>query len=399
MNCNEAKMLMYKYLDKELNEMETVSFLDHIDICDECACELFELRSLEGHWQEACSLIEPPTDFKANVMSAISEQKDKVVLTPVKTLAPKRQMGRIAMFAAAAAIFAIGLSSYDFELDTPETDIPTPEVIEPFVEEPVVEPDDDIIVDDVVVDETDVPETNDPVVEEPVVTEPVVEEPVAEEPKTPTPAIDVTDITTEEDLEEQMGSVDLPQPNYGTEVAGAFTSVLLAGFEDIDIYSPNISNSGSSVSFYTNTNDALQVWSVNTDANSEAKVLGESEDSDISEIEASCTIYELDTGIFSPDGTMFAVNARSGEVGLWVALASGDIELMATEGGGDLLAWSPNSTKIAFTGADDCLYVYYVMEAITFKLTDTAVLDLTWSDDSSSIAYVVDGELWTLSVY
>ena len=61
---------------------------------------------------------------------------------------------------------------------------------------------------------------------------------------------------------------------------------------------------------------------------------------------------------------------------------------LCKEGGGDILAWAPNSSKFVFTDADGKLYIAYPIEKrIVLAYEDGQVKDVAWGSDSATLVF------------
>ena len=88
---------------------------------------------------------------------------------------------------------------------------------------------------------------------------------------------------------------------------------------------------------------------------------------------------------------MMAMNQRGNATGVWIANVGTESTpwRLCGEGGGKLLAWAPNSSKLLFTDNEDKLYVGYPTEKRIFIVTEHAVKDIVWGKDSKTVVLVV----------
>ncbi|MFA5535988.1 MAG: zf-HC2 domain-containing protein [Bacillota bacterium] len=73
MRCQEAKTMLYAYLDHSLrDEIERELFM-HLSHCPDCRQELGYARQTHALLEKYCTIVEPPKNFGAGVMKAIGQ--------------------------------------------------------------------------------------------------------------------------------------------------------------------------------------------------------------------------------------------------------------------------------------------------------------------------------------
>lgn len=81
MKCETTSEYIMKYFDKDLNDIETGQFKQHLKTCEACSREFEELEGILGALEEA-GAVTPPEGFETVVMSRIrtmqSERKTRI---------------------------------------------------------------------------------------------------------------------------------------------------------------------------------------------------------------------------------------------------------------------------------------------------------------------------------
>lgn len=241
---------------------------------------------------------------------------------------------------------------------------------------------------------------------EPVQTEPPMQtRTLNETPKTqqttPTNVDPVAVEPTQAELEPPAdetgnGKLILPQAAYGTDAQGTLSVRLLAEVPSSQIYSPAINGRGTAASFYTADADNVYSWRANLkEANSpEVTLVTSRSDMEPAELSAllspttaKCQPTEL---VASPDGTIMAQNSHDG---IWISLSEGEVyNISDEEMGGNLLAWSPDASKLLFTNADGQLFMSYPLEKRIYQITDLSVKDVCWSADNQTIIFLATNQ-------
>ncbi len=262
------------------------------------------------------------------------------------------------------------------------------EVVEPTVEPDVVEP-----------DEPTVPEVEDTVEPAKPVVKPVVKpevKPVVPAVTEPTVEPDVTpEVDENVDENEQTGDVEMPKAAYGTEASGAVAVRMVAAVEESKAYAPVINDKGSKVLFYTEDDEKLYQWQSDLKNVAEPTVMLITEEADAEFCDQvlvnTTAVHTMNTIVFAPDNTWMAINSRGDQPGIWLSADNGkDLWQLCTEGGGDLLAWAPNSSKFLFTDGSGKLYAAYPIEQRIFLVSDLVVTDIAWAKDSTTVAFVAN---------
>lgn len=185
----------------------------------------------------------------------------------------------------------------------------------------------------------------------------------------------------------------LPNAAFGTETTGDMNQRLVAAYKENDIYMPSISLDNQTATYYTKINDNIYLWNASL-ASPEKPVSKGAVTGSNFQLKNTTTVYTSNTAIPSPDMSMMAMNAHGDESGIWLSFLTGNEGLieLCKEGGGDLLAWAPNSSKFAFTDAEGKLYIAYPIEKrIVLAFEDGKVKDIAWGNDNKTLIFTATG--------
>lgn len=384
MICNEAKINMQRLLDGRLSDQDAEVLRAHIEQCPSCAQEWHKLKELDSLLANSLLMPDLPADFVDSVMAFISDLK---VLPAEKAnenqkALPKAPAWKRFGLVAAAIVTVIGVSAFGI-WQNQEPGAPPVQVADtgnvdngettPENQQPDTTPSD--------------PGTGD-------VTNPDPTEPEGQTgndtPKDTEqePADNQGDAQTNIQENDHSGSVNLPPVAYNSVSSGAFEMVLLAEHAGLPVFAPQVAD--DTVYYYVKTDDGYQQWQQKLDPDSLPVLVADnvkieqtaalSTDSEISWLDGKKYVLA-----YSTDGSMIAANIK-GE-GLGVSYNTPDAcEILVTEnGGGEILEWSPNDGKIAFTDDEGKLHVYYVAEDKDILVFEGTVSAINWSLDSKKI--------------
>ncbi|MGE5632006.1 MAG: anti-sigma factor family protein [Caulobacteraceae bacterium] len=80
MDCDKYKEDLHGYVSGSLNELEHRAVIKHLKSCEKCREEVLEIRELRKLLKcSSESIITPPMDLKASIMSSINLRKYKKV--------------------------------------------------------------------------------------------------------------------------------------------------------------------------------------------------------------------------------------------------------------------------------------------------------------------------------
>lgn len=181
----------------------------------------------------------------------------------------------------------------------------------------------------------------------------------------------------------------LPRAAYGTRTEGTLATRLLATVEGNQIYQPVFADKTA----VFNTADAHNIYSWRVDltdpSEPQAVVVAAWDDLPNKDDVLQNTTSPVDTNtlVNSPDKTMIAQNSSNG---MWISLLEGDVFELTGEGGGSIVAWAPDSSKLVFTNADGALFVGYPFERRIYQLADGGVKDVCWHSNNKTLLYVMN---------
>ncbi|WP_269050279.1 LysM peptidoglycan-binding domain-containing protein [Sporosarcina sp. G11-34] len=105
----------------------------------------------------------------------------------------------------------------------------------------------------------------------------------------------------------------------------------------------------------------------------------------------------IPSGSFEKRGFIAYTSNRGGQYDIWVYNLGNGEKRQLTNGLGDSFSspvWSPDSSRIAFVGKDEVIYVVYVEDGLIAgidQLDAGGDFHLDWSPDSSTVAYTARG--------
>ncbi|MDD4753709.1 MAG: zf-HC2 domain-containing protein [Desulfitobacteriaceae bacterium] len=414
MKCQEAKQIIYKYIDHELSQHEEKSLSAHLRVCKECS-EEYQL-ALETHslLQKTLVPVMPPADLTERIMEAyelsIGNNSESSFDRPnsrweriresIRKWAGSRQ------FKTAVASFAVlALVLFGTKLYTPDQKIAR-------VDMPGV--------DNEPVEQVDPGNQKDP-------------EPIPGTEDDPAPDTEGQEIdggepvkVIDEEPPEQPGKkdntspgktvpggknvIELPHPTSVQNGTGSVEVVSLVEDQTGDALAPVLTEDGSAVC-YTMAKDKSQLWQVDLKAGAEPYKV------DVKPEETNSFEKELPkwwpgeipvdgasvVSRWSPDGKQIAVNLGTSDgdkegsaTGIWLTPADGTAPMQITQtGGGSSLSWSSDGSKMAFTDKSGCLYVLFMRENVLVQVTNaessfTKVGKLIWTPDNKKI--IINGK-------
>lgn len=373
MDCREFDLLCQQHLDN-MTDLPAEA-MEHAACCAECAAWMSELQQLDQLLAAELPLT-APADFVDGVMAALPQglyAAPPVAEPVIIPSAKKRRVMPWALTAAAAAMLAVvGLFGFDAEV-TPGPD--------PIQVADVDEQGDQPVIDDPIIEDN-----NDQQLE---VVEPVV--PVVPEAPIVTAEADTEPVT-------YSGTLSMGKVLYGEEYHGMFTLVLLAAHEGVDAVLPTITDDNTAT-YYLVGDDGYEKWQLKLDYSEAPRYVSRAYSlpraADIVGAEDESWLFE---GNFvmqtSPDQTQIVVNRGGAEAGLWVRANNdtAELELLDIYGGGNILAWAPDSNKILYTDSNDYLRLYYVAEQLSLTVHHGAVSSVCWSADSHTIVFAAEAE-------
>lgn len=199
---------------------------------------------------------------------------------------------------------------------------------------------------------------------------------------------------------QNTSDVKLPEASFGTETVGTMNQRLVAAYEKDNIYMPSVSLDGKTAVYYTKINDDIYMWKTDLSVASKPVCEGVVEDKNF-DLKNTTTIYNVNTSIFSPDMSMLSMNARGDNSGVWVSDVTNGSQLskLCDEGGGDILAWAPNSSKFVFTDESGSLYVAYPVEKRIVTAFEGKVTDVAWGSDNKTLVLTAKQDNGQIGLY
>ena len=360
MDCREMELLIQLDMDHLLPEALQKELAAHLAVCHACAEKAVEYREIDAFLSREMAAVEAPAGFTEQVMSVLPMPVPKAVK---RHLRPQVLWGLGVAVVAAAMILAAGIAGWFDPLESVD-DLQTP-----------------VVADDEDTSDPATPDTNIPVTpdeEEPSQETPGVDE---EEPSQETPGVDEeepsqeTPVTAEETPETPYSNdVTLPPVATSSEAHGAYSMLTLASYNTCDVLRPQIS--GNIVTYYIEVEGLYFEWQVAADSSVAPQMIGEAESLPSASGYGKSYSEEDGSGYSasSPDGIYTVYNQEDGLI-----LADGsDKRLVSEHGGGCLLGWSSDSTKLFFSDSAGTLYLYYLSEDICLAIQE-GVKSVCWN--------------------
>lgn len=393
MKCREAKNFIQMELDGLLTPALAAKLQEHCQACTACQAAYKEAWALHTLLEENFSLQEAPADFADSIMAALPQaEKPKAV-----SLISNAWHRYIFAFAAILLILAAS-SSLDMWEKTPlqEPGLPVaeePGKLPPSIPtdtlDPLPEPGTDPITNP---DQETEPDTQNPDTETPppATAENPPPQNTEEEPNQPQPPVNQPG---------EEGELYLPQVAYGSRLDGDFSLTLLADHQGAAALHPKVL-AGDVVEYTVSGRNGYEIWQQNLAADSPPEMISESDSAPAGSSAGNKGevdwVEDLSSPVnISPDSSMVAANFKGEKGGLWFSdnHSSATPVVLTKKAGGGLLAWSPNSGKIAFNDAAGRLYVAYPLEELVLMVFDGQVKNAAWSADSKTLVFcAVKGE-------
>lgn len=370
--------------------------------------ELWSDKEFDKLLQSTLSAIQPPEDFSDRVMAAVAKEsanaaKKEIEPKPATAKVIRFPMRRVAASlgaCAAALLLFVSVSSLPAAQNEPSAqsllDKPLQVAEQPFLSQPVAESPTDNATDTAEpVNTANTPQTNNASKQTASVQAASQGNSTQENSnQANTNSNTNTNVNSNQQNTSQVdnGQLLLPRAAYGTESQGTLSTRLLATIENSRIYQPNVNSRSTTASFYTEDADNVYSWRVTlTDPSQpEISLIADRNEQDVSTLLTSAaTICDSTTIVTSPDKTIMAQNSTDG---IWISLKEGDVYQLTAEGGGKLLVWSSDSSKLIFTNSDGALFVGYPLEKRIYQITDMNVKDVCMSADNKTVLFVTSND-------
>lgn len=388
MDCREFDLICQQHID--MGTDLPAEAMEHAAACPECAAWMAELQQLDALLAAELP-VAAPADFVDSVMAALpadlyaAPAADPIAPAEapaaiIPTVAKKRRLMPWALTACAAAMLAVvGLLGFDAEV------APGPDPIQVAsgneqgeTVDPIIDPVDPII-------DNNEDNADDQLIDDPT-------------PVVPLPDENIVVAEVDPDPVTYSGTLSMGKVLYGEEYKGMFTLVLLAAHEGVDAVLPKITDDNTAT-YYLVGEDSYEKWQLQLDYSaaptyvSRAYSLPKAADIVGAEDESwlFAENYVMQT---SPDQTQIVVNRGGAEAGLWVRANNdtAELEMLDIYGGGNILAWAPDSNKILYTDSNNYLRLYYVAEQLSLTVHHGEVSSVCWSADSHTIVFAAEDE-------
>lgn len=363
------EMMIQKHIDNALSPAEEERLQQHLEECPDCAGLLRDLSRLDSLLSAELTEVDPPEDFVSRVMAAL----------PADTKKPKRRRFYLiwGSVAAAAVLLAAAVSGLFHQA---ETLLPPPQVA--FDEDEEVLPELQLPNSPVVADSADEtasdadaeadPSTGDSQKENDVDISPNSGETVSTEP----------DHT-------YSGEHDLPSVASGSYSGGTYTTVTLASVANCDALRPQVS--GSVVTFYIYLDNSYLQWQVSADGSGNAVFLGECDG--LPALPGTGQYHCDEAGSEWYSASYGSTIAENTDFGLLL-----DGEVVAYQGGGYLISWADDGSKVFFTDRSGHLYLYYPVEDLVLDVA-SSVSSAVWYGSNSIVMSAYDGATGYYSIF
>ncbi|MGI5824297.1 MAG: zf-HC2 domain-containing protein [Bacillota bacterium] len=452
-DCKLFQEMIFPYLDNNLTDEATACFLEHARSCPECQAALEEARSFEFGLIGSFVHMDPPADFADKVMADL--HKAPIVEIAAATAVNKKSknskkkfFGAVGTVAAAAAL----VLAVNFASGTPDNGTEPLNIAENGIGSGIINTGDSI---------TDYNEEENILTADQDSLSDILNGAASEDDKKsslisifgdkrkPSKTSDKSSISSSDrnnsssnqsgdssggkkppinkpdngnnssggnsnnnnnnnnsnnnnsdNNNQNTSEIILPTPSYGTETTGTLNQRLVAAYDSESIYMPSVSLDNKTVSYYTKIGDKIYLWKGNLEKADEPKSVGPVTDSKF-ELKNTTETYSVNTSIFSPDMSMLSMNARGSSNGVWISnlMGSSTLSKLCDEGGGDILAWSPNSSKFVFTNEKGNLFVAYPIEKRIVSVYEGNIKDVAWGSDNKTLVFTNLEDNKQLSLY
>lgn len=404
MDCQAIEREIQLYVDGELPPERVEALCKHMATCSSCALAYKEAQEFHDFLFANIEEVTPPAHFAADVMAkieALPQEAEKAVVIPLAEPAKKTAFAGWSRFGVLGSAAVIALAVYLSGTDLPSlNNYPLPSIS--FMAEEPVEPVSDPVDPqpsgqdpaDVTVPAEENDKTNpDSNSDRPQQRENDGQNPSSGGLVTPqNPSTENPGVTGNQPEPTQNGELSLPQVASGRTVEGTFNLLLLAAHKNADAYEPQFDSTGAYAYYKVGMPEGVQNWKTNVSPNSDPS---KTEDS-YTFVNAKTTNAVADwlddtpyLAALSPDSGMLAANMQSEDGGLWIFSAGSEQkpQKLSDIGGGSLLLWSPDGSKILFTDQNEALYVAFPTENIIMPIIDGKVKDVSWSSNSHAILF------------
>lgn len=377
-------IMIQEHIDGCLPEELRPALEEHLAACPQCRQMQRELTSLDGLLAAELTHVAPPADFAASVMQALPATY--AAPAPVVKRRPRWQAWA-SVAVAAMLLLAAGLSGL---LEPgPGQPLDPPPLADNADNEDQNSDDPQLLLPQLPI----VADNPDPVTEpaDPAQTDPA--DP-AEQPRDPEPGATQDPEpsgATQPPAPDPGASLNLPAVATTSQASGAYAMITLASVTGCDALRPQVSN--NIVTFYIQHDGFYLEWQVASDGSGQAVFAGQSES--LPALSGAGRYESDEAGLewyaaSSPDGVYTAHNRADG---LYI-----NDRLMANVGGGYLVHWAADSSKLFFSDAAGRLWLYYPAENLLLDILG-GVSSAVWSGNNNIVLSAYDGSTGFYSVF
>ena len=380
MDHSKFQLMIQQHIDNVLSPAEEEQLRQHLDVCPDCAALMRDLSSLDELLAAELTEVDPPAGFAERVMDALPAEGSKK---------PRRRLYLIWGSVAAAALLLVAAISGLFHQN--ETLAPPPPIAvddeEDAARPELTLPNAPIVAENETGDKTDEAVNNNENSEDKDDTA----APAQDEQSAQSNGAAPVQSQPEEAAPTYSGEHELPSVASGSYAPGAFSTVTLASVANCDALRPQIN--GSVVTFYINLDGSYLQWQVSADGSGNAVFLGEC--SGLPSLPGAGQYHCDENGrewysASTASGSYVAENS-------WSGLTVNGQEV-STSGGGYLVSWAGDGSKVFFTDGGGTLRLYYPAEGMLLDVA-SSVSSAVWYGSNSIVMSAYDGSTGYYSIF
>ena len=379
MDHSKFQLMIQQHIDNVLSPAEEEQLRQHLDVCPDCAAYLRDLTALDELLAAELTEVDPPADFAERVMDALPAAAAKK---------PRRRLYLVwGSVAAAALLLAAAVSGLFHQSETlappppvavdDEEDAARPELLLPNA--PIVA-ENEVSGDTAETDNAENSENKED-------TAPPAPNEQGGNSNNPAPV----QSAPEENAPTYSGEHELPSVASGSHVASAYSTVTLASVANCNALRPQVN--GSVVTFYVDLDGTYLEWQVSADGSGNAVFLGESGGLPSHPGAGQYHCDESGSEWYSAStasGSYVADNSWSG-----LKVNGQDV---TSAGGGYLVSWAGDGSKVFFTDGGGTLRLYYPAEGMLLDVA-SSVSSAVWYGSNSIVMSAYDGSTGYYSIF
>lgn len=374
MDHSRFQMMIQQHIDKALAPAEEELLRQHLESCPDCAALLRDLTRLDRILTAELCEVEPPADFAAGVMAALPADSGKRTRS--------RSYLTWGAVAAAALLLAAAISGLFRPADT----LAPPPVA---VDDETAVPPELTLPNAPVTAEADPGESS---AENSENNENNSENETAAPGKDDASSPETKPHSAEESAEPAptySGERELPAVASGSHAAGAYSTVTLASVANCDAVRPQVN--GSVVTFYINLDGSYLQWQVSADGSGNAVFLGECDG--LPALSGAGQYRSDESGREWYSASYGANQAENTDSGLRI-----NGETVSSAGGGYLVSWAGDGSKVLFTDGGGDLYLYYPAEDTLLEVA-SSVSSAVWYGVNAIVTSAYDSATGYYSIF